>query len=568
MKLRAAFLTLTVGLTAWTSSLAAPKPKLIVAILVDQLRYDYMERFHDEFVEDGFRLLTDKGAFMAFARYNYFPTITGPGHASFLSGAPPAMHGIIANDWFDKRTRKMMYCCQDDSVTPVGTETGAGKMSPRNFIGSNFADQLRLHYRSKVVGVSMKDRGAILPAGKQPLGAYWFESTSGNFITSSYYHQELPDWVKKFNDRKQPASYTGKTWSRLLDVKHYQWPDQAAGEGSMPGEKAPVFDHKIAESPHLGYETIMPTPFGNELLRDFAIAAIEGEQLGQGPNPDLLTVSFSCIDYCGHRFGPYSQEVQDIVYRLDRQLQEFFTYLDKQFGLENVVITMTADHGVAPTPEFAKEQGLDASRADGFALVTDLVNKITERYGPGQYFLTNSGKLSPRIYEGNLYLDYNTLAEKQIPVSDFVSFIREWALSTGFFHAVYGREQLLDGRAPGPIGQRVINGYNAERSGDVVLILKPFAVPSGGGAKTGTTHGSPYSYDTHIPIMLYGAPFIAGRYYDDFTITDIVPTLCAALHIDQPAASIGTPLVKALRDQAGNTPPPAPSKPTPSKGKR
>ena len=526
---------------------AAP-PKLVVAILVDQLRYDYMERFHDQFTEGGFRLLTDKGAFMTFARYNYCPTITGPGHASFFSGAPPAMHGIIANDWFDKRTGQSMYCVADASVESVGTKTAAGKMSPRNFIGANFSDQMRLHYQSKVLGISMKDRGAILPAGKKPAGAYWFESASGNFITSSFYKTELPAWVQEFNGRKRAGQFIGQTWSRLLDPKFYLRPDDAAGEGVLEGEKKPTFDHTIAASKSEGFETIMPTPFGNQILLEFAQAAIEGEKLGQGPQPDVLSVSFSSIDYCGHKFGPYSQEVQDITLRLDRQLEQLFAYLDKSIGLANIAVVMTADHGVAPTPEFAAEQGLDGERPDANEMMKDLVGKLNGRFGPGRYLLTVPGKLLPRMFDGNLYFNEEILKAKQLAPETLVGFIRDWALSTGKFHAVYGREQLLDGRAPGLIGERVMNGFNAERSGDVVLVFKPYIIPGTG--HSGTTHGSPFSYDTHVPVMFYGTPFLPGRYADQFNITDIVPTLCAALHIDEPPSSIGKPFTKALRDEA------------------
>ncbi|MEO6788223.1 MAG: alkaline phosphatase family protein, partial [Chthoniobacteraceae bacterium] len=521
---------------------ASAKPtKLIVTILVDQLRYDYLERFHDQFVERGFRLLMDDGAFLTFAHYNYAPTVTGPGHASFLSGAPPAMHGIISNDWFDKRTLKTVNCVSDPDVEGVGG-SGEGKRSPRNFIGSNFADELRLRYHSKVVGISHKDRGAILPAGRKPTGAYWFDSASGNFMTSTYYMKELPAWVQEFNARKRPAAFIGQVWKRLLDPKLYEWPDDAAGEGTMPGEKKPTFDHTVRPSPTEGFETIVPTPFGNQLLAEFALAAIAGEHLGTGPQPDLLCVSFSSIDAAGHRFGPYSQEVQDMTLRLDRELQGLFEQLDKKFGMSNVMILLTADHGVAPTPEFAVEQGLDGQRNDTIALMGDLLAKLSGRFGDGRYLLT------PRIVDGNIYFNHETLREKHLDPETVAGFIREWALSTGKFQAAYSRGQLLDGRAPGALGRQILNGYNAERSGDVVLVQKPFHISSGG--KTGTTHGSPFSYDTHIPVLFYGSGFKPGRYADEFYITDIAPTLCAALHMNESAGNIGKPFVKLLTDEA------------------
>ncbi len=522
---------------------SAEEPKLVVAILVDQFRYDYLERFRDQFTDGGLRLLTDQGAFMTFAQYNFCPTVTGPGHASFLSGAPPAVHGIISNDWFDKRTQKSLNCVGDADVEGVGGSEGEGKRSPRNFIGSNFADEMRLRFHSRIVGVSLKDRGAILPAGKKPAGAYWFDSTSGNFITSTYYMPQLPAWVRVFNERKRPADFIGQTWKRLLGPEAYQWPDQAVGEGVMPREKTPTFDHTVYPSPTEGFETLVPTPFGNQLLAEFAVAALDGEQLGTGPQPDLLCVSFSSIDAAGHRFGPYSQEVQDMTLRLDRELTQFFAVLDQKIGLKHVAIVLTADHGVAPTPEFAAEQGLPGQRVEIVPVMADLYTKLAERFGPGSLLLT------PRPIDGNLYLDRDALRARQLDPEIVAAFIREWALSTGTFQAAFTRSQLLDGRAPGVIGQRVLNGYNPERSGDVVLVLKPYSMIHPG--KGGTTHGSPYAYDTHVPVLFYGSAFKPGRYADEFYITDIVPTLCAALHLNEPPGCIGKPCVKVLREAGG-----------------
>lgn len=541
-----------IALAAFTTGAHAtpPKaPKLVVAILVDQLRYDYLDRFHHQFVEGGLRELTDKGAFMTFAQYNYYPTITAPGHASFFSGSSPMMHGVISNDWFDKRSGEMMYCVSDPDVTGVGTQPDAkaGKMSPRNFIGATVADQMRLHWGSKVVSMSVKDRGAILPAGKKPTGAYWFESASGNFITSSYYQNELPAWVKAFNDSKRPDAFVGQTWDRLLDEKQYPAPDAAAGESHLAGEETSTFPHKVIKEEAEGYEPILSTPFGNQLLAEFAKAAIEGEKLGQGTQPDLLCVSFSSIDYCGHKFGPYSQEVQDITLRLDRQLKELFAYLDKKIGLANVVMVLTADHGVAPTPESAQEQGLDGGRPAVADMLGELQKKVAERFGAGRYFLSAKGSLKPRLVDGNLYYDHTVLEEKKLLPETLTAFIREWALSTGVFHAVYGRDQLLEGRTPGVIGQRIANGFNGERSGDAVLILKPWLITGNGKPATGTTHGSPFSYDTHIPIIFYGAPFKSGRYADEFFITDLAPTLSAGLGIQEPPMCMGKPLVRALK---------------------
>lgn len=448
------------------------------------------------------------------------------------------MHGIIGNDWFDKTTGKSTYCCKDTSVEGVGATGEGGQMSPHNFMGATLADQMRLHYQSKVIGISLKDRGAILPAGKKPAGAYWFESGSGNFITSTYYRSELPAWVVKFNAEQRPKSFIGKPWDRLLEASAYEREDLAVGEGLFPGEKTPTFPHNIEMSAKAGYENIASSPYGNQLLLEFAKAAIEGEHLGQGRQPDLLSVSFSCIDYVGHRFGPYSQEIQDITLRLDRQLADLFAYLDQKIGLANTVILLTADHGVAPTPEFAAQEGLDGQRTDEIALLGDLLEKLNTRFGAGNYLLQR------KLSNGHLYFNHETLREKQLTPSVVAAFIREWALASGKFHSCYSRDELLSGLAPGFVGRLTMNGYNGERSGDVVLVYKPYNLPGGG--KSGTTHGSPFSYDTHVPVFFHGPQFRPGRYADEFYITDIVPTLSSVLHMDVPPGCMGKPFVKVL----------------------
>jgi predicted AlkP superfamily pyrophosphatase or phosphodiesterase len=351
--------------------------------------------------------------------------------------------------------------------------------------------------------------------------------------------------VKAFNDSKRADSFVGQSWERLLDEKQYLAPDDAIGEAHLDGEEGVTFPHKVVKGKK-AYEPILSTPFGNQLLAEFAKAAIEGEGLGQGDRPDLLCVSFSSIDYCGHKFGPYSQEVQDITLRLDRQLKELFAYLDKKVGMANVVMVLTADHGVMPTPENAKEQGLDGGRPVLEGMLGELQTKVSERFGPGRYFLSEKGSLKPKLVEGNLYYDHAVLEEKKLAPETLTAFIREWALSKGVYHAVYGRDQLLEGRAPGVIGQRIANGFNGERSGDAVFVLKPWLIP-GTGKVTGTTHGSPFSYDTHVPVIFYGAPFKAGRYADEFSITDLAPTLSAGLGIEEPPMCMGKPAVRVLK---------------------
>lgn len=513
-------------------------PKLVVTIVVDQMRYDYWERSPHLFSTNGFRLLLERGAFMTSAKYNYFPTVTGPGHASYLSGCGPAIHGIIGNDWYDKRTGKTVYCCADTNVTAVGT-TNKSQVSPRNFIGATVADQMRLRYGSKVIGISLKDRGAILPAGKKPLGAFWFDSKTASFITSSYYMTNLPAWVTEFNDRKIAQSYVGRTWDRLFDAKEYIFEDKAPGEGRLSKETNSVFIHTIASSTN-NVDAVLQSPYGDELLAQFAIAAIEGEQLGQGETPDMLCLSFSSTDMVGHTFGPYSHEIQDLTFRLDRQFEKLFNFIEEKVGLANTMIVVTADHAVAPTPEFASSMGLDGHRWDSAKFMTNLQRHLETNYGAGKFFLVN--KLS---YNG-IFFNHELLREKRLDVSTVSEVIREFALGTSFFQTCFTREQLLNGSAPGWLGTTVMNGYNAERGPDLVLIGKPFGLDGTG--KTGTTHGSPYAYDTRVPILFFGQAFKPGRYADEFYITDIAATLSAALRITEPPGSIGKVAVRILAE--------------------
>ncbi len=534
-------LLLLVAFVVGFRSLPAAEPiRLVVPILVDQLRYDYLERFYDHFGEGGFKRLLAGGAFLTQAHYDYCPTVTGPGHASFLSGSPPSINGIIANDWFDRASGKPINCVQDGRVSGVGTTAASARRSPRNFIGSTVSDEMRLRFQSKVVGISIKDRGAILPAGKRPTGAYWFESESGKFVTSDYYMDALPDWVVAFNGRERAKFYLGQTWDRLLPADQYPDQDDAPGEASLSGEKTVTFPHVAVIPEKPGYDNIVPTPFGNELVEELAEAAIEGEKLGQGEQPDLLAISFSSIDAAGHRFGPYSQEIQDMVLRLDRTLARLLDALDQKVGLGRVLIVLTADHGVAPTPEWARAHGLDGERIDEIPFMADLLGKLSQHFGPGHYLARRS------FFAGNLYFDYAALAQKNLAPATVAAFIRDWAMESGKFSACFSRDELLTGQAPGDIGRRVVNGFYPPRSGDVVLIFKPYQFPYD--SKGGTTHGSPFTYDTHVPVIFFGHRFKAGRYADPFNITDIAPTLSAALRIEAPAGAIGQPLTKVLAD--------------------
>lgn len=533
------FSLLAALLLLWPATRAAQPPKLVVTIMVDQLRADYLDRFAPDFTTNGFKLFTEQSAYMTFARYSYAGTVTGPGHASYLSGAGPAMHGILGNDFYDKKNRREIYCASDATVTGIGTTNSDGKMSPRNMIGGTIADEMRLHFGSKVISGALKDRSAIFPAGKQPTGAFWYDEKIGHMVSSSYYMTNLPTWVEDFNARALPASYKGQTWDRLLPESRYKMSDKGIAEGKMSGTNDTLFPHTINSPTNALFDVLGNNPFGDQFLAEFALAAIDGEKLGQSETTDMLAISFSSPDGCGHTFGPYSHEIHDQIVRLDRQLARIFARLEERVGLSNCLIVLAADHAVAPIPEFAKEHGLGGARFDSGKFMTELMSALDEEFGSGKYFNP------PKFQNADLYLNHQTLREKNLSALEVSNFIREYALRSGHFQAVFTRDQLLEGRVTGLLGQLVFNGYNQERSGDLVFVLKPYAVPGTG--KTGTSHGSPWAYDTHIPVAFFGAPFKPGRYADEFYITDIAATMAAALRINEPAMSIGKPAIRILK---------------------
>ncbi|HTY57942.1 MAG TPA: alkaline phosphatase family protein, partial [Bacteroidota bacterium] len=391
-------------------------PKLVIVIVVDQMRADYLVRFNDLFGNGGFNLFLNGGAYFTNCAYDYASTFTGPGHATILSGIPVRSSGIIGNEWFDRQKGRSVYCVEDSACESVGISPGlaAGRMSPRRFKGTTLGDQLMAHSpSSRVIGIAIKDRGAILLAGERPTGAFWFDPGSGSWITSSFYGRTLPAWAEQFNAAGIPARFLGRRWTRLLPDSCYSRSsiDDAPGEGTLPGEDRPVFPHQVKDletmppgGPPAGgmsrrFDGLLPTPFGDELTVRFAEAAIEGERLGGRGVTDLLAVSFSAPDYCGHIFGPDSQEVEDILVRLDRSLAEFFGYVDRRIGLQNVMVVLTADHGVCPLPELREHRG--AIRINPSDVLLDVKVRVGQRFG------YNEGKdnLILALSNSYLYLD-------------------------------------------------------------------------------------------------------------------------------------------------------------------
>ena len=480
---------------------AAPKkPKLVVAIAIDQFRYDYLTRFAGEYT-GGFKRLLSQGAVFTNARYVHFPTVTAIGHSTFLTGATPSLSGIIGNDWWDRASGKTVTSVSDEAVTLLGA-TGKGS-SPRRLLVSTVGDELKIadDGKSRVIGISLKDRSAILPAGHMANGAFWLDSKTGHFVSSTYYFPDLPTWVKDFNAGKLTDKYRGVKWLT------HTMPDDAS-------EKL--------------YDKLPASPFGNELIEALAERAVTAEQLGHHEATDVLAVSFSSNDYVGHAYGPDSPEVHDISVRTDRLFDKFFRFLDTQIGAQNILFVLTADHGVAPVPEVNVARKMPGGRMPGHSITQAVQAALSAKYGEGHWIQGPS--------EHSLYLNLDLIHEKHLDRAEVNRAAAQAALSVPHVFRVYTREELMSGVAmEEQVARRVLNGFYVQRSADVYVLLEPYWLFG----NSGTTHGSTFSYDAHVPVIFMGPGIRPGRYYTTIAPNDIAPTLAAILNVETPSGSIG-----------------------------
>lgn len=519
---------------------ATKKPKLVVGIVVDQMRQEYFYRFGDRFGEGGFKRFTDQGFMMTNGHYNYIPTYTGPGHASVYTGTTPATHGIIANNWYVRSLNRSIYCAEDSTVTNVGGTPENGTISPRNMLTTTITDELRLSNgkRSKTVGIAIKDRGASLPAGH--LGdAYWYDSENGEWMTSTYYYDSLPSWVSGFNSKKVPDSYLSQTWNTLFPIESYvnSFPDNNDFEGPFIGKDSPTFPYDLAalKDNNGGYGMIASTPYGNSLTVDFALAALEGEKLGQRGVTDFLAVSFSSPDYIGHRFGPSSVEVEDNYLRLDRDLARFFDHLDKTIGAGEYVVFITADHAVAEVPSLMVSEKMPAGNFNSGTALGQFRGFTNAMYGEGNWVLNFSNE--------QIFLNRELAKDKGIDFEKIQREVAEHALRLKGVKESYTATDLRRSEFGLHRPHLLQMGYNHKASGDVLLILEPGWLVGG---QRGTTHGSGYSYDTHVPIAFYGLGIKQGKSAAYATVTDIAPTLAVLLGIRMPNGTTGQPITAIL----------------------
>ncbi|MBO0939892.1 alkaline phosphatase family protein [Fibrella sp. HMF5335] len=525
-------------------SIASPpdRPKLVVGIVVDQMRYDYLYRYYNKFSENGFKRLMTQGFNARNNHYHYAATYTGPGHAAIYTGSAPALNGIVGNDFYDRKLGRLLYCTEDTTVRTVGNNGGAGQMSPRNMLVTTIGDQLKLATdgRAKVVGVALKDRGSILPAGHAADAAYWFDSKDGNWITSSFYRNDLPAWMKTFNARRLPDEFMQKKWELLLPADKYteSTADDQPFEANLPGETKSTYPHEfITVSGQPRYEVLRATPYGDQLTLQCALAAIDGEQLGKDTITDLLAVSFSSPDYVGHAFGTHSVEVEDEYLRLDLQIAELLTELDKRVGRGNWLAFLSADHGAADIPGFSQTYRIPAA-VKSYGEVGEAVKAaLTKAYGPGQWMIG--------YYNQQVYMNTALLAEKKIPMSEVYALVRASVLPQRGVINVINLHDLSATPLPDNQLTMLRNVYQPNRSGDFYVMLQAGWFE---GRNKGTTHGTTYAYDTHVPFLLYGWGVKPGQTFHRTAIADIAPTICALLSILEPSGCVGNPVGEAIKE--------------------
>jgi predicted AlkP superfamily pyrophosphatase or phosphodiesterase len=499
--------------------LAQKKPALVVGIVVDQMRYEYLNKFYDRYSDKGFKRLLIEGINCKDNHYNYAPTVTAAGHASVYTGTVPAVHGIVGNDWIEVANGKKMYCVDDTTVQTVGSKSKAGIMSPKNMFTSTITDQLKMaqNYKSKTVAIALKDRGS-----------YWYDSADGYWITSSFYMKELPTWVQKFNSEGRPQKYISKGWNTLYPIATYtrSAEDDSPFESKLPGEKTPIFPHELKGGNAL--EVIRTTPYGNTLTKDFAIKAIEEENLGKNGTTDFLAISFSSTDYVGHSFGPQSIELEDTYLRLDQDIADILTHLDAKLGKNQYLVFLTADHAVAEIPYYLQSKRLPGGVFDNVKAINEAKTALKKEFGEVEIMVGNDN------YQ--IYLNQANLERLHISKEAVGKVLEKSFKNQAGFAELVDMRNVLNSPLPALYRDMISNGYNQARSGDFMYLLKPQWFS---GYKTGTTHSTIYAYDTHVPLLFFGWNVKPKEINQRTHISDISSTLANWLKISEPSGSIG-----------------------------
>lgn len=514
------------------------RPKLVVGIVIDQMRYDYLYRFWDLFGEGGFKELVKNGYSCSNTHYNYMPTYTGPGHASIFTGTSPWMHGIIGNYWYERETGKSVYCADDNNETAVGGTPEQGKYSPRRLLVNTIADEMRISnsFKSKTIGIAIKERSSILPAGQSANAAYWFDEILGNWISSTYYMKEVPKWVADFNAKRRPETLLKSKWETTYPLTRYTMcsEDDTPFEGLFPGEEKPVFPHDIpAITLKLGnFSAAEGTPHGSTLTKEFAIEAIKGEKLGAGEYTDILTLSFSSPDYIGHRYGPQAIETADCYVKLDKEIKEFLEFLKKQFPKGDYLVFLTADHGGSEVPGYVRQNHIDCGLIDLSAYQKAAEKVLASKFNPDP-----ETKFILEIKNFQIYFDYKVVTKYKTTVEELTKIITPELMKFQEIRDVFPVAGLENGtNSNDPLRKRMFFGYNKKRGGDAWLVFNPGWLHHD---NKGTSHGAPYEYDNHVPLIFYGMSVNKGEHRGYVEITDVAPTVTNFLKIMAPNGSFG-----------------------------
>ncbi len=539
-RLLISFLSLSLAISIHAQNLQ--RPKLVVGIVVDQMRWDYLYRYYDRYAaKGGFKRLLNQGFSCENTLIPYTPSVTAPGHSCIYSGSVPAISGITGNEWWDNEKNRRVYCTEDNSVKTVGSNSTVGQMSPRNMLVTTICDELRLatNFRSKVIGIALKDRGSILPAGHSANAAYWYDISSGNWITSTYYMNDLPKWVKDFNAQKWVDKYYQQGWNTLYPINTYvqSTEDNKAYESKPLGTEAKGFPYDLKSFIGKNYNAIIATPQGNTLTAGFAKAAIINEQLGADDITDLLAISFSTPDRIGHNFGPNSIEQEDDFLRLDKELGSLLDFLDTRIGKNQYLVFLSADHGVAHIPGFLKEHNIPAGSNDVSGYINTLNSLLKDKYKVDKLVT------SPDSYQ--VYLNYALIDSAHLDKEEIKNCVIDRLKVEPGIARVFAIDKLAQTTLNAKQKDMMTNGYYPKRSGEIQIILQPQYIK--GYAPESTTHGLWNPYDAHIPLVWYGWGIKHGKTNRETHMTDIAPTLAALLHIQMPSGCVGQVLEDVMK---------------------
>ncbi len=517
------------------------KPKLVVGIVVDQMKQEYLTRFYGNFGEGGFKRFVEEGFMARNGHYNYSATNTGPGHASVYTGTTPAVHGIVNNSWYSRSLGRSVYCAEDTTVVAVGGTAKNGLISPMNLYSTTITDELKLYTQKqgKVIAMSIKDRGSALPGGHLSDGSYWYDSNTGEFMTSTYYMKELPNWVKSFNSAQHVDKYLNMTWDTFLPIENYNisGPDNSQYESGFRGKDTPTFPYDLKElrKDNGNFSLISSTPFGNSLLTEFAISAVDAENLGQDNTPDFLAVSYSSTDYIGHNFGPQSKEVQDTYIRLDRELAKLFDALDQKVGKGNYSVFLTADHAVAENSIQMKDDGFKTDNFSNSNARKAVSAALSAKYGAKAWI---------ESFSNNIHLNHKLIEAEGIDLYEMQSFVAAKMMEQDGIYIALTARDLVTNNYTKNIKNLLQNAYHTKESGDVLVVMDPGWQT--GGSK-GTGHGNSWTYDTHVPILFYGWGIKKGNSVREIHITDIAPSVSMLLNMRLPNGTTGTPIIEMFK---------------------